>query len=78
MQIQISWLLQKPTDLDLHFAKAGFIRVQQHKGYILGVLNCSEAAIRHARVVQEWGTSVQLMFEEMKDERMRMQVKHNY
>ena len=42
--------------------------------YIKGVLNCSEAAIRHARVVQEWGSSVQLMFEDMKEERMRMQV----
>ena len=27
---QISWLLQKPTDLDLQFAKAGYIQVQQH------------------------------------------------
>ena len=27
MQIQISWLLQKPTDLDLHcLKKAGYIR----------------------------------------------------
>ena len=32
MQIQISWLLQKPIDLDLHFAKAGYIQVQQDKG----------------------------------------------
>ena len=23
---------KKPTDLDLHFAKAGYIRVQQNKG----------------------------------------------
>ena len=45
--------------------------------FISGVLNCSEAAIRHARVVQEWGTSVQLMFEEMKEERMKMQVRHS-
>ena len=32
VQIQISWLLQKPTDLDLQFAKAGYIQVQQDKG----------------------------------------------
>ena len=44
--------------------------------YFSGVLNCSEAAIRHARVVQEWGSTVQVMFEEMKDERMKMQVKN--
>ena len=31
MQIQINWLLQKPTDLDLQFAKAGYIRVQQDR-----------------------------------------------
>ncbi|KAL3842290.1 hypothetical protein ACJMK2_020320 [Sinanodonta woodiana] len=38
-----------------------------------GVLNCSEAAIRHARVVQEWAISVQKMFEQMKTDRQRMQ-----
>ena len=32
VQIQISWFLQKPTDLDLHFAKEGYIQVQQDKG----------------------------------------------
>ncbi|XP_060564486.1 uncharacterized protein LOC132723736 isoform X2 [Ruditapes philippinarum] len=37
-----------------------------------GVLNCSEAAIRHARVVQEWATSVQLMFEQLKEERQKI------
>ncbi|XP_045176432.2 uncharacterized protein LOC123536970 isoform X2 [Mercenaria mercenaria] len=37
-----------------------------------GVLNCSEAAIRHARVVQEWATSVQLMFEQLKEERHKI------
>ena len=31
MQIQISWLLQKPTDLDIHFAKVGHIRDQQDR-----------------------------------------------
>ena len=31
VQIQISRLLKKPTDLDLH-AKAWFIRAQQDKG----------------------------------------------
>ena len=32
-QIQISWLLQKPTDLNLQFAKAEYIQAQQDKGY---------------------------------------------
>ena len=33
MQIQISWILQNPTDQDLHcLQKAGYIRVQQDKG----------------------------------------------
>ena len=32
VQIQISWLPQKPSDLNLQFAKAGYIRVQQNKG----------------------------------------------
>ena len=34
MQIQISWLLQKPTDLDLHcLQRSGYIRVKQDKGW---------------------------------------------
>ena len=36
VQIQISRLLQKPTDLDPHFAKAGYIRDQQDQGLMLG------------------------------------------
>ena len=33
VQIQISWLLQKPTDLDLHcLQRQGYIWVQQDKG----------------------------------------------
>ena len=32
VQIQISYLLKKPTDRVLHFAKAGYIQVQQDEG----------------------------------------------
>ena len=33
VQIQISWLLKKPTDLDLHlFVMAGYVWVQHDKG----------------------------------------------
>lgn len=42
--------------------------------HISGVLNCSESAIRHGRVVQEWGKSVQLMFEQLLHERKKMMV----
>ena len=31
VQIQISWFLQKPTDLDLHYLQTGYIQVQQDR-----------------------------------------------
>ncbi|KAL4225385.1 hypothetical protein ACF0H5_016074 [Mactra antiquata] len=47
-------------------------KIRQFAEDLNGVLNCSEAAIRHARVVQEWATSVQIMFEQIKEERHKI------
>ena len=41
VQIKVSWLLKKPTDLDLHYSQAGYIRVQQDKGKLRHTSSCS-------------------------------------
>ncbi|XP_052799336.1 uncharacterized protein LOC128230949 [Mya arenaria] len=47
-------------------------RLMMFAGELKGVLSCGESAIRHGRVVQEWGKSVQLMFEQLLHERRKM------